>query len=329
MLGQRPALQHAVPDPLPLWACRTRHRRLKLKRTWRTIRATATCRGGTAGLPQNRRVRGFSCERGARNRKRCCPSACFVANCEHRVWQMRRCSLAISPACPQVPLAECSGLHVQMQWLQQTLKNSRSASERCIVACHHPIGRGAGRASHQAWGAADIVNTLKASGNVIAVFSGHVRSEIQRHFNCGTCLHRWGCCSRPHEGACVYLGSEEKAPHARQLGWRCVVWHTNGLEWCVASVTKLCTNTYARPTYWHACAGPCWRLRGGRGHPLRCENRKSKINLRAVSPLPARWRCNSWRSAMHRMHRPLLALCAQSSSRLFWKPRKTRTPLLL
>ncbi len=39
----------------------------------------------------------------------------------------------------------------QMKWLKEQLKAAEAAGRRVIVAAHHPLGTGAGRATHMAW----------------------------------------------------------------------------------------------------------------------------------------------------------------------------------
>jgi 3',5'-cyclic AMP phosphodiesterase CpdA len=58
----------------------------------------------------------------------------------------------------------------QLRWLTRTLAEAKAAGEKAIVFCHFPVYP---PGEHNLWNDTEVIETLEASGSVVAYISGH------------------------------------------------------------------------------------------------------------------------------------------------------------
>lgn len=61
----------------------------------------------------------------------------------------------------------------QLRWLEVQLADAAGAGDRCLIAAHHQVGKGAARHTHMAWNHEAIKEVLLASPSFVAFFAGH------------------------------------------------------------------------------------------------------------------------------------------------------------
>lgn len=66
------------------------------------------------------------------------------------------------------------------RWVEGELAAAAAVGERVLVAAHHPVGAGSGRATHQAWNWRELHQLLRGAASTAAgapvvtvVFTGH------------------------------------------------------------------------------------------------------------------------------------------------------------